>query len=222
MPGSCEVCSSEPSKYRCPTCGLMRYRFSSLGAQPFNLVLVSNYALASCSLACTQSHKIYCAPKAKPSNEESQTTSETTPAAAAAPLQNGDTTAEAARNTTSKTSETSLAAIATSSELQELLSRYPQLRSQLHEIYQATQEEEWQEWYTPPMRGRPYGRGGRGPSRRSRGSWTAEKGFNRGLGKVRKLRQDCEGGAETGVRAEAFMEFLAVVNKDRYEQSQLA
>lgn len=25
MPGSCEVCSSEPSKYRCPTCELMRY-----------------------------------------------------------------------------------------------------------------------------------------------------------------------------------------------------
>lgn len=178
---------------------------------------MSNYAVTSCSLACTQSHKIYCAPKAEPSNEESQTTSETTPAAAA--LQNGDTTAETAGNTTS---ETSPAAIATSSELQALLSRYPQLRSQLHEIYQATQEEEWQEWYTPPARGRPYGREGRGPSRRSRGSWTAEKGFNRGLGKVRKLRQDCEGGAEAGVRMEAFMGFLAVVNKDRQEQSQLA
>lgn len=220
MPGSCEVCSSEPSKYRCPTCGLIRYRFSSLGAQPFSLALVSNYVLTSCSLACSQSHKIYCAPKAKPSNEESQTTSETTPAAA--PLQNGDATAETAGNTTNKTSETSPAGIATSSELQALLSRYPQLRSQLHEIYQATQEDEWQEWYTLPAKGRPCGRGGKGPSRRSRGSWTAEKGFNRGLGKVRKLRQDCEGGAETGVRAEAFMEFLALVNKDRQEQSQLA
>lgn len=29
MPGSCEVCSSEPSKYRCPTCELMRYDLSS-------------------------------------------------------------------------------------------------------------------------------------------------------------------------------------------------
>ena len=121
---------------------------------------------------------------------------------------------------TDKKNETSPATIAGSSELQELLSRYPQLRSQLQEIYQATQEEEWQEWYTPPTRGRPYGRGGRGPSRRSRGSWTAEKGFNRGLGKVRKLRQDCEGGMETGVKAEAFMEFLAVVNKDQQAQSQ--
>lgn len=175
--------------------------------------------LTSCSLACTQSHKIYCAPKATPSNEDPKATS--TAATAPTPSQHGDTTPEVPGNTTSQTNEISSAAVATSPELQALLSRYPQLRNQLHEIYQATQEEEWQEWYTPPTRGRPYGRGGRGPSRRSRGSWTAEKGFNRGLGKVRKLRQDCEGGSEIGVKAEAFMEFLAIVNKDRQSQSQL-
>ncbi|OKP12928.1 hypothetical protein PENSUB_1371 [Penicillium subrubescens] len=196
MPESCEVCSSEPSKYRCPTCALM-----------------------SCSLACTQSHKIYCAPKATPLNEDSKATSTT--ATAPTPLHNGDTAPDVAGNATSKNNETSSAGIAASPELQALLSRYPQLRSQLHEIYQATQEEEWQEWYTPPTRGRPYGRGGRGPSRRSRGSWTTEKGFNRGLGKVRKLRQDCEGGSEVGVKADAFMEFLAIVNKDRQAQPQL-
>ncbi|KAF3394012.1 hypothetical protein F1880_005043 [Penicillium rolfsii] len=173
----------------------------------------------SCSLACSQSHKIYCAPKATPSNEDSKATS--TAATASSPPQNGDAAPVAAGNTTSKTNETSTAAIASSPELQALLSRYPQLRSQLHEIYQATQEEEWQEWYTPLMRGRPYGRGGRGPSRRSRGSWTTEKGFNRGLGKVRKLRSDCEGGSEIGVKAEAFMEFLTIVNKDRLVESQL-
>ncbi|KAJ5444334.1 uncharacterized protein N7458_008206 [Penicillium daleae] len=179
----------------------------------------SNRVRLSCSLACTQSHKIYCAPKATPPNEEPKGT----PAADATPTptQNGDSTLETAGNTASKKNQTSAAAIAASPELQTLLSRYPQLRNQLHEIYQATEEEEWQEWYTPPTRGRPYGRGGRGPSRRSRGSWTAEKGFNRGLGKVRKLRQDCEGGTEIGVQAEAFTEFLAMVNKDRQAQSQL-
>lgn len=98
------------------------------------------------------------------------------------------------------------------SELQDLLQRYPQLRTQLQEIYQAAQEDEWVEWYTPPTRGRPYGRGGKAPTRRSRGPWTAEKGFNRALGKVRKLRQDCEEGTETGVTAEAFMQFLTLVN----------
>lgn len=192
-------------------------RIISLDAQFFSAGILSNYAFTSCSLACTQSHKIYCAPKATPSNQESQTTSAAAPAPT--PLQNGDTTPETAGNSTSKKNETSAAVIAASPEIQALLSRYPSLRSQLHEIYQATQEEEWQEWYTPPTRGRPYGRGGRGPSRRSRGSWTAEKGFNRGLGKVRKLRQDCEGGTETGVKADAFMEFLAVVNMDREAQS---
>lgn len=181
---------------------------------------MTHYTFASCSLACTQSHKIYCAPKATPPNEDQKATSAA--ATAPTPLQNGDNPPETVGNATSKKSETSTAAIVASPELQALLSRYPQLRSQLHEIYQATQEEEWQEWYTPPTRGRPYGRGGRGgPSRRSRGSWTAEKGFNRGLGKVRKLRQDCEAGSEIGVKAEAFMEFWAVVNKDRQAQSQL-
>lgn len=68
------------------------------------------------------------------------------------------------------------------------------------------------EYYTPPARGRGHGRGGKTPSRRSRGPWTAEKGFNRGLGRVRKLRQNCEDGTETGRNAEAFMHFLAVVN----------
>ncbi|KAJ5654550.1 hypothetical protein N7490_001553 [Penicillium lividum] len=182
MPSSCEVCSSEPSKYRCPACGLM-----------------------SCSLACTQSHKIYCAPKPLPSIEEPTETSATntqTPA-------NGETAPD-----TGNTQGHNTADGAALLEIQALLQRYPQLRTQLHEIYQAAQEDEWVEWYTPPTRGRPYGRGGKAPTRRSRGPWTAEKGFNRALGKVRKLRQDCEEGTETGVTAEAFMQFLTLVNNN--------
>ncbi|KAJ5719158.1 hypothetical protein N7493_007613 [Penicillium malachiteum] len=185
MPGSCEVCSSEPSKYRCPTCALM-----------------------SCSLACTQSHKIYCAPKATLTIEEPTETSATN---TQHPQTNGETGTDTG-NISAQLSESSPAAIAASTELQALLQRYPQLRSQLHEIYRAAQEDEWVEWYTPPSRGRMHGRGGRGPSRRSRGPWSSEKGFNRALGKVRKLRQDCEEGTETGVAAEAFMQFLTLVN----------
>lgn len=79
-------------------------------------------------------------------------------------------------------------------------------------MYRSTLEDEWVEWYTPPARGRGHGRGGKMPARRSRGPWTAEKGFNRGLGRVRKLRQDCEDGTEAGKKAEAFMQFLALVN----------
>jgi hypothetical protein len=106
-----------------------------------------------------------------------------------------------------------VAAVATSAELKDLLEKHPQLRSQLQEMYQATLEEEWVEWHTTPARGRGRGRGRGGSTRRSRGSWTSEKGFNRGLGKVRKLRQDCEEGTETGQAAEAFMRFMALVNQ---------
>ncbi|KAJ5929031.1 hypothetical protein N7454_006879 [Penicillium verhagenii] len=185
MPGPCEVCSSEPSKYRCPACGLM-----------------------SCSLACTQSHKIYCAPKPQTSIEEPTETSATN----TQPPVNGETAQDTGNVQGQHKSPAATGAV--SPELQDLLDRYPQLRTQLHEIYQAAQEDEWVEWYHPPTRGRPYGRGRGGPTRRSRGPWTAEKGFNRALGKVRKLRHDCEEGTETGVTAEAFMQFLTLVNNN--------
>lgn len=158
----------------------------------------------SCSLACTQSHKIYCAPKATPSSSEPNE----------APVSNHPTNGETSQDADieSTHNSSSIATIGGSAEIQELLRRFPHLREQLHETYQATKEEEWVEWYTPPTRGRSHNRGGKAPSRRSRGTWTSEKGFNRGLGKVRKLRRDCEEGTETGVSAEAFIHFLNLVN----------
>ncbi|KAJ5139631.1 hypothetical protein N7448_003039 [Penicillium atrosanguineum] len=163
-----------------------------------------------------ESHKIYCAPKASPTNEtpDAPATATTTP-----PLQNGDHIQEAGGHET-KQSQSFPGSIATSPELKELLLRHPQLRNQLHEIYRGTQEDQWVEWYTPPTRGRGHGRGGRAPTRRSRGPWTAEKGFNRGLGRVRKFRQDCEEGTETGTDAEAFMQFLALVHGQQEQSEQ--
>lgn len=171
----------------------------------------------SCSLACTQSHKIYCAPKAAPANETPETpaTADINP-----PLQNGDNTQGAVGCAESKRDQSFPASIAASPELKELLLRHPQLRSQLHEIYRGTQEDQWVEWYTPPTRGRGHGRGGRAPTRRSRGPWTSEKGFNRGLGRVRKFRHDCEEGTETGADAEAFMQFLALVSGEQRQLEQ--
>ncbi|KAJ6000538.1 hypothetical protein N7481_000947 [Penicillium waksmanii] len=189
MPGSCEVCSSEPSKYRCPICALM-----------------------SCSLACTQTHKIYCAPKQQASNESS------TPINTEQPVQNGVTHHEETDGAVRGGDKYKPASIAASPELTELFRRQPNLRDQLHDIYQSTLEDEWVEWYTPPSRGRfnvRGGRGGRAPTRRSRGPWTSEKGFNRGVGRVRKFRQDCEEGSETGAGAEAFMRFWALVNNSQ-------
>ncbi|KAJ5206820.1 hypothetical protein N7472_003268 [Penicillium cf. griseofulvum] len=181
MPGSCEVCSLEPSKYRCPTC-----------------------ALLSCSLACTQSHKIYCAPKA-PSNEEPSNT----------PATNVDATPENEANAPTPAEPTGTnapaitpAEVGASSEMKELLSQYPELRSLLQDMFQSTLEEEWLlHGVVDVAVGEVVG----GSAPRSRGPWTSEKGFNRGLGRVRKLRQDCEDGTETGQTAEAFMRFMALV-----------
>ncbi|CAL5872994.1 uncharacterized protein PFLUO_LOCUS7263 [Penicillium psychrofluorescens] len=152
----------------------------------------------SCSLACTQSHKIYCAPKTSPSHEEPPPLTQSLSDA------HGDTPSDQKKRMATP------GAIAASPELKDLLQRCPQLRGQLQDTYQTTLEEEWVEWHPPAGRGRSRG----GSARRSRGPWTAEKGFNRGLGKVRQLRQRCEAGLETGPGAEGFMQFLALVTQE--------
>ncbi|KAJ5403531.1 hypothetical protein N7509_003402 [Penicillium cosmopolitanum] len=171
MPGSCEVCSSEPSKYR--------YLLRAQATSPERIIYTNRYR----TTRAKRRHK----PR---SNRWRRV--------------RGD--------------QSKPASIAASPELTELFRRHPNLRDQLHEIYQSTLEDEWVEWYTPPSRGRFNGRGGRGgraPTRRSRGPWTSEKGFNRGVGRVRKFRQDCEEGSETGAGAEAFMRFWALVNNSQ-------
>lgn len=112
-----------------------------------------------------------------------------------------------------------------SPELQELWARYPNLRSQLQDIYKTTLEEEWVET-SEPTRGRGRGRG-RGRYRgshaglRSRGPWTAEKGFKRGLGKVRRWRDSCEDGAG-GIDNEGFMRLASLVLAESGSQKQAA
>lgn len=104
-----------------------------------------------------------------------------------------------------------------------LLAESPALRSQLRDIYTTTLEEEWvavdesQARGRAPGRGRGRGRGGGQP--RHRGAWTREKGFNRGLGKVRKYRLGCEEGTETGEKADAFMRFVGLVVGESHGQS---
>ncbi|KAB8073621.1 hypothetical protein BDV29DRAFT_175076 [Aspergillus leporis] len=184
MPNTCEVCASEASKYRCPTCGLM-----------------------SCSLACTQSHKIYCAPKApslKPLNEVKDNPPR--------PEGGNGHFREIACETQNGTDPR---ALGSSPQLKELFARYPALRDQLRDIYKVTLEEEWVETQVHGGR-RPFGRGRGAP--RSRGPWTREKGFNRGLGKARKLRERCEEDLETGDNAEGYMRFIALVNGERLPQ----
>ncbi|KAL2003187.1 hypothetical protein VTN02DRAFT_4800 [Thermoascus thermophilus] len=191
MPATCEVCSSEPSKYRCPTCGTM-----------------------SCSLACTQSHKIYCAPKAPQESEQKPL-----PAATDTQSAQGAANGHVPEPATGRNNDTpTLEALASSQELKNLFTRYPSLRSRLRDIYRSTLEEEWVE--SQDFSGRGRWKGGRHRNTTgTRGPWTAEKGFNRGLGRVRKWRQSCEEGESTGVDAEAFMKFVALVTGEGLPES---
>ncbi|RJE18059.1 HIT finger domain protein [Aspergillus sclerotialis] len=177
MSNTCEVCSSEASKYRCPTCGLM-----------------------SCSLTCTQAHKVSCTPKpaSQPPNNTTQIEV------------NGNANTET-DGVDKQRNGLDLAALGSSRELGDLLREFPELRIQLRDMYRATLEEEW-ESQVPAGRSR-----GKGP--RNRGAWTREKGFKRGLGKVRKYRQKCEDGSETGKGAEGFMQFVKLVNGENEHQS---
>lgn len=162
----------------------------------------ANCRRSSCSLACTQSHKIYCAPKAPspkptgltvdaqqpPSESNEHATSEVAPKA-----QNG----------------LDIKSLGSSAELKDLLDRFPSLREELYDIYKTTLEEAWVETQRFGGRGRHHGRG-KGPHRHN-GPWTREKGFNRGVGRVRKLRERCEEGLETGKKAEGFVRFTSLV-----------
>ncbi|KAL4869132.1 hypothetical protein BDV12DRAFT_168324 [Aspergillus spectabilis] len=182
MTGLCEVCSSEPFKYRCPTCELM-----------------------SCSLACTRTHKIYCAPKPPKTGEETDTQPQPEEAigqGAGQPVQDANI----------------LTPQELSPQIKELLQRYPSLRHQLRDAYTATLQEQWVEGPAPGDRPRPFGRGK--PPQRSHGPWTREKGFKRGLGKVRKYRTQCEDGLEIGKGAEGFMRLLTLVNEGSLQEPQ--
>lgn len=166
----------------------------------------------SCSLACTQSHKIYCAPKAPPASEQKPPPAVTDTESAQATINGHVPEPATGRN------NDSLEALLSSQELKDLFARYPRLRGQLRDIYRLTLEEEWIESQDPSGRGRRKG-GRHRNTAGNRGPWTAEKGFNRGLGRVRKWRESCEEGESTGVDAEAFMRFVALVNGEPLPES---
>ena len=101
----------------------------------------------------------------------------------------------------------------TSPELEALWHRFPLLRPKLREIYKITLETEWAEMKAPSYtRGRGRGKCGyTAQGGRTMGPWTPEKGFNRGLDKVRRWRESCEDGADR-VDNEGFMQFAALVS----------
>ncbi|OXV12022.1 hypothetical protein Egran_00216 [Elaphomyces granulatus] len=190
MFGDCEVCSSQPSKYKCPTCGTL-----------------------SCSLSCTQSHKTSCAPKATSASDQ-----DNPPASSEAAHQHQLVGGEASdEKNDGKHRVIGLEDLGSSKELEDIFTQYTGLRQQLRDIYKATLEEGWVD--SQVFDGaRGFGRR-RGVYKRSgsghRGVWTAEKGFKRGLARVRQWRERCEDGLSTGPDAEGFVEFVALVTGER-------
>ncbi|OJD26625.1 hypothetical protein ACJ73_01993 [Blastomyces percursus] len=206
----CEVCSTEPSKYRCPICNVQ-----------------------SCSLACIQAHKTSCSPKAIEQNHESE--KQTAPLYSVQNCTSGTAPGDACGRTThpnlqiphnpetildNEIPKTPLdfKDLESSHALKNLFAQYPALRSQLRDIYKLTLEEEWVETkHNNYGRGRGRGRGGfSGRGGRSRGPWNEEKGFNRGLGKVRRLRETLESNnwAANSNDIEGFARFATLVLGD--------
>ncbi|KAL4963841.1 zinc finger HIT domain-containing protein [Aspergillus stella-maris] len=191
MASLCEVCIAEPFKYKCPACGLM-----------------------SCSLACTRTHKIYCAPKPLETPNE---TTDAQPQAGETTEATGQSTVGPEQHAQNGRDGHNVKPRELSSQIKNLLERYPPLRDQLRDIYQATLEEQWVEGPVRKDRFRHF-RGKQQP--RTRGPWTREKGFKRGVGKVKKYREECEGGSVLGKGAEGFMQLLTLVNEGTLREPQ--
>jgi len=199
----CQICSHEPSKYRCPVC-----------------------QLSSCSLACSQSHKKRCTSTASEPAEDLGSPWVTA-------VTNSGRNSEVKSTVNSHITSVSdkprdrltrsgplfsdqqqrdtlgFTRLESSPELEALWHRFPLLRPKLREIYKITLETEWVE-IKAPIYTRGRGRGKFGYGGKTTGPWTPGKGCNRGLYKVRKWRESCEDGVG-GVGHEGFMQFAALV-----------
>lgn len=142
-----------------------------------------------CSLACSKSHKgTTCAvtTAAPPSPEGSSSLA----AAATVSVTDADVPAQQrqpSEQTPPAEEYPDFQRLASSPELQDLFKRSPSLRDSLQSIYALTLEENWME----TIRARENNRGrNRGPQTRRLGRWTEDKGFKRGLGKIKKIRNN--------------------------------
>lgn len=106
-----------------------------------------------------------------------------------------------------------------SERLQILFKRFPNLRSQLREIYEMTLEERWNDHFPSlPAHHRGHGRRrsrnhDRDRVMKKRGPWTTENGFDRGLSRVMQWREIYEENpdATRGKDAEGFHQFVGLV-----------
>ncbi len=134
---TCGVCEQRQSKYKCSLCKLRSY--APLGCLPSSVSLhCLNLAdsVLSCSISCYKSHQVTHADILNPGEELNSS-----------PLlsiqqsyQEGGNVAPEALGRPRESGSSQLETLRSSPELQLLFEKYPQLRSQLHDIYMATIE----------------------------------------------------------------------------------
>lgn len=177
-------------------------------------------------MGCTQSHKAACTPKqvSLSSDQHTQTLDDGLLVNRDKTEQRNSPSPQVTTATKSNNAPLRFEDIAASNQLQHLFEAHPTLRQKLRDIYWSTLEEAWpsspidqEQWATEYSRGRGShrGRGGRHlqhATRRNLGQWNTDKGFRRGLGRVRGWRESCEQETSTGSDAEGFMKFVALVN----------
>ncbi|KAI9665956.1 MAG: hypothetical protein M1821_003891 [Bathelium mastoideum] len=173
----CEVCNEQQHKYKCPQCQTLY-----------------------CSVGCFKTHKQECGIQVK---VEKGLKAETD-ATQFEPL---DTSSDAKPVVLQYSSGLSrFAGLENSVELKFLLAKYPNLKSQLKSVWEASQEPvEGQEPVEDSARQLPIARGGRlvYPRQRVRTPWTPEKGHKDML---KRLGELCE--TEEGVRE--FMDLISL------------
>jgi hypothetical protein len=159
---------------------------------------------SSCSLVCSKAHKAACGGISKDipggSENEAQDNIKEENSGPFQPL-------DAASSSMNHFSELEI-----SSELKHLFTRYPALRSQLQTIYKYTKPPEPSSEEQARSHGdfSGHARSRNGHNWSDRGAWTEEKGFDRGLSLLKKLRN---GGKENSEGLKEFSELVHLVRQ---------
>lgn len=175
----CQICSKEPSKYRCPRCDLR-------GTKPCHR---SSYdirwlnSLTACSLQCSKEHKLHCVAQIQ------------APADATVSIDTGAFQTSGITNLSSTNHESSsLDSITSASEIRELFAKYPKLRQVLRGIYESSKEQLQQNMYSDSHGPKPNQASKQVGDR----LWTQEKGVDYALKRLQWHLQTAEA-SSTGI-----------------------
>ena len=165
MANICQICSTAPSKYRCPTCRTQTYV-----PEPLCLRDCSDHG--RCSLGCTKLHKLQCDDTSNSDNVVNEK-----PADAAEGIVTSNTASEPHEQFRN---------LKDSHHLSKLFEKYPTLRIQLNQLYQVATEPSTQyrsrQMYQRGRHGQDQRRGHFSNRQDPRSDhWTPEEGYKNAL-----------------------------------------